>query len=53
MHELAHAIEDAGCADAEILTHRLRPGEDSSECWVIDSLLGNLRCPLLPPTRRS
>jgi hypothetical protein len=37
---LADALEEAGCADAEILNHCRRPGEHVRGCWVIDLLLG-------------
>jgi hypothetical protein len=37
---LADALEDAGCADADILDHCRRPGEHVRGCWVIDLLLG-------------
>jgi hypothetical protein len=37
---LADALEDAGCDDAEILTHCREPGEHARGCWVIDLLLG-------------
>jgi hypothetical protein len=37
---LADALEDAGCADADILTHCRTPGEHVRGCWVIDLLLG-------------
>jgi hypothetical protein len=37
---LADALEDAGCADLDILTHCRQPGEHVRGCWVIDLLLG-------------
>jgi ATP-dependent Clp protease ATP-binding subunit ClpA len=37
---LADALEEAGCADREILDHCRRPGEHGPGCWVIDLLLG-------------
>jgi hypothetical protein len=37
---LADALEEAGCADADILNHCRRPGEHVRGCWVVDLLLG-------------
>ncbi len=38
---LGDALEEAGCADAEVLAHcRQQPGEHMRGCWVIDLLLG-------------
>ena len=37
---LADALEDAGCADAAILSHCREPGEHVRGCWVVDLLLG-------------
>jgi hypothetical protein len=37
---LADALEDAGCADTEVLTHCRGPGEHMRGCWVLDLLLG-------------
>jgi hypothetical protein len=37
---LADALEDAGCADADILTHCRSGGEHVRGCWVVDLLLG-------------
>jgi hypothetical protein len=34
------ALEDAGCADEQILEHCRRPGEHVRGCWVVDLLLG-------------
>ncbi len=39
---LADALEDAGCADAEILDHLRAPRPHARGCWVLDLLLGNL-----------
>jgi hypothetical protein len=39
---LADALEEAGCADPEILGHCRRPGEHGRGCWVVALLLG--RC---------
>ena len=36
---LADALEEAGCADREILDHCRRPGEHGPGCWVIDLFL--------------
>jgi hypothetical protein len=40
MPELAKALNDAGCHDAEILSHCHEPGNHVRGCWVIDGLLG-------------
>ena len=37
---LADALEDAGCADADILGHCRGGGEHVRGCWVIDLVLG-------------
>jgi hypothetical protein len=37
---LADALEEAGCADPEILNHCRRPGVHVKGCWVIDLCLG-------------
>jgi hypothetical protein len=37
---LADALEDAGCADADILAHCRAGGEHVRGCWVVDLLLG-------------
>jgi hypothetical protein len=37
---LGDALEDAGCADADVLAHCRQPGPHAIGCWVIDSLLG-------------
>lgn len=37
--ELGLALEQAGCTDAEILSHCRQPGEHSSHCWVVDLIL--------------
>jgi hypothetical protein len=37
---LADALEEAGCADAEILGHCRGPGPHVRGCWVVDLLLG-------------
>ena len=37
---LADALEDAGCADADVLGHCRRPDGHVRGCWAIDLLLG-------------
>ena len=37
---LADALEDAGCDDADILSHCRTPGEHVRGCWVVDLVLG-------------
>jgi hypothetical protein len=37
---LADALEEAGCTDADILSHCRSGGEHVRGCWVIDLLLG-------------
>jgi hypothetical protein len=37
---LADAIQDAGCDDANILTHCRGPGPHVRGCWVVDLVLG-------------
>ena len=37
---LADALEEAGCADADILGHLRGPGPHVRGCWVLDLLLG-------------
>jgi hypothetical protein len=37
---LAHALEDAGCDNADILSHCRQPGEHLRGCWVVDLVLG-------------
>jgi ATP-dependent Clp protease ATP-binding subunit ClpA len=39
---LADALEEAGCADRDILDHCRRPGEHGPGCWVLDLLLGEV-----------
>jgi len=39
---LADALEDAGCDDADILSHCRTPGEHVRGCWVVDLLLGKI-----------
>jgi hypothetical protein len=37
---LADALEEAGCTDAEVLSHCRGPGPHVRGCWVLDLLLG-------------
>jgi hypothetical protein len=37
---LADALEDAGCADPDILTHCRQPSDHVRGCWVVDLLTG-------------
>jgi hypothetical protein len=37
---LADALEDAGCTDADILSHLRSGGEHVLGCWAVDTLLG-------------
>jgi hypothetical protein len=37
---LADALEDAGCADADLLGHLRGPGLHCRGCWAVDLLLG-------------
>jgi hypothetical protein len=37
---LADALEDAGCADADVLGHLRGPGPHVRGCWALDLLLG-------------
>lgn len=37
---LADALEEAGCAEASILTHCRTPGLHARGCWVVDGVLG-------------
>ena len=39
MPVLADALEDAGCTDADILTHCRTEGPHVRGCWVVDLLL--------------
>ncbi len=40
MKILADALEEAGCTNADILTHCRQTGEHVRGCWVVDLLLG-------------
>lgn len=40
MPVLADALDDAGCANAEILAHCRGPGPHVRGCWVVDLVLG-------------
>ena len=37
---LADALEDAGCANADMLAHCRAGGEHVRGCWVVDVVLG-------------
>jgi hypothetical protein len=37
---LADALEEAGCDNADILNHCRQPGEHVRGCWVVDLLIG-------------
>jgi hypothetical protein len=37
---LADALEEAGCDNADMLSHCRQPGEHVRGCWVVDLLLG-------------
>lgn len=37
---LADALEDAGCDNADILSHCRQPGDHVRGCWVVDLVLG-------------
>jgi hypothetical protein len=40
MPVLADALEDAGCADEDFLSHCRSPGPHVRGCWVVDAVLG-------------
>jgi hypothetical protein len=37
---LADALEEAGCADPDLLGHLRGPGPHVRGCWAVDLLLG-------------
>jgi len=37
---LADALEEAGCADTDILDHLRGPGPHVRGCWAVDLILG-------------
>jgi hypothetical protein len=37
---LADALEDAGCTDADLLSHLRGPGPHVRGCWAVDLILG-------------
>jgi hypothetical protein len=39
---LADALEEAGCADAEVLGHLRSPGPHARGCWALDLILGKV-----------
>ncbi|MGL4550680.1 MAG: hypothetical protein ACRC33_05795, partial [Gemmataceae bacterium] len=43
---LADALEEAGCADADLLAHLRSPGPHVRGCWALDLLLGFTGGPL-------
>jgi hypothetical protein len=40
LSQLADALEDAGCTDAELLGHLRGPGPHVRGCWAVDLVLG-------------
>lgn len=40
MHELADAVERAGCESRAVLEHCRGPGPHVRDCWVVDRILG-------------
>jgi hypothetical protein len=40
---VADALEDAGCTDAELLSHLREPGPHVRGCWAVDHILGRKR----------
>jgi len=38
---LSDALEEAGCADADVLAHLRSPGPHVRGCWALDLVLGN------------
>ena len=40
MPDLADALENAGCTNADILEHCRGPGPHVRGCWVVDLILG-------------
>ncbi len=40
---LSDALEEAGCDNADILTHLRRPGPHARGCWAVDLLIGKTR----------
>ncbi len=44
---LADALEEAGCTDADILSHCREPGPHVRGCWALDLALGKKRAPLI------
>jgi hypothetical protein len=37
---LSDALEEAGCTDADILSHLRSPGPHVRGCWAVDLILG-------------
>lgn len=48
---LADALEEAGCTNADVLTHCRQPGEHVRGCWVVDLLLGKSGRQTIPSQR--
>jgi hypothetical protein len=40
MPVLADALEEAGCANQDVLSHCRNRGDHVRGCWVIDGILG-------------
>jgi hypothetical protein len=40
MPQLADALEEAGCNNADILVHCRQPGKHVRGCWVMDLIVG-------------
>ena len=40
MRELAQVLQDAGCDDAELLSHLRGEGTHVRGCWALDTILG-------------
>jgi hypothetical protein len=49
MHELADALDDAGCPDAGLAAHCRGAGEHARGCWAIELLVGADELPEAPP----
>jgi hypothetical protein len=46
---LADALEEAGCADRELVAHLRGPGPHVLGCWALDAVLGKHEEPPSPP----
>jgi hypothetical protein len=49
---LGDALEEAGCTDADILSHCRSGGPHVRGCWVVDALLGKASATCSPPNVR-